>query len=210
MAGMNLSEGENRSKWNRAAARYDLMTGYGPERRWGPAKRAFYSRMRGRILFAAAGTGLDFPTFPDGRRITAIDISEGMMRAATPRAAAYSGDLDLAQANLESLPFPDGAFDQVFTACTFCSVPDPVAGLREIRRVLRPGGEMHMFEHTGSRWFPFGLMLHMMNPLSKRGGPEVIRDTPRNAQAAGFVIEDVRNLFLDVVKTIHARAPAAP
>lgn len=210
MARLTISEGENRRKWNRAAGRYDLMSGFGPERRWAPAKTELFQRMRGRILFAAAGTGLDFATFPPGQRITAVDISDGMLRGARPRAEAYSGELDLLQTNLEHLPFASGSFDQVFTACTFCSVPDPVAGLRELRRVLRPGGELHMFEHTGSRWFPFSLMLQVMNPLAKRGGPEVIRNTPRNAERAGFVLEDVRNLFLDVVKTIHARKPARP
>ena len=72
-----------------------------------------------------------------------------------------------------------------------------------------PGGELHMFEHTGSRWFPFNLMLNLMTPLSRRVGPEMNRTTLENVRAAGFEVSRVRHLYLDVVKTIEARAPAA-
>ncbi len=61
-----------------------------------------------------------------------------------------------------------------------------------------------MFEHTGSRFFPFGLMLDLATPLSRRGGPDLNRPTVENVERAGFEIREVRNYFLDVVKTIHA------
>jgi hypothetical protein len=73
-------------------------------------------------------------------------------------------------------------------------------------RVLVPGGELHMFEHTGSRYYPFRLMMNLMTPLSRRVGPEMNRPTVENVKAAGFELERVAHVFLDVVKTIHARA----
>jgi ubiquinone/menaquinone biosynthesis C-methylase UbiE len=162
--------------------------------------------MRGRVLFLAVGTGLDIQFFPPQLEVVALDISSKMLEKARPRARTYEGRLNLVQADAHALGFPDHSFDQVFTSCTFCSVPDPVRGLRELRRVLRPGGELRMFEHTGSRWFPFNVMLHLMNPISRQFGPEVIRNTPLNVQKAGFRIRQVRNIYLDVVKTIFATA----
>ena len=72
--------------------------------------------------------------------------------------------------------------------------------------MLKPGAEMRMFEHTGSRCFPFSVMLDLMTPLTRVGGPEVNRNTVRNVERAGFQVRRVVNLYLDVVKTIEAEA----
>lgn len=201
---------QTREKWDRAASSYDLMNSFGQEARWAPPKRRLFDRMRGRIIFASIGTGLDIQFFPPDRDITAIDISPTMLERARPRAAAYPGRLELRQIDVHALDYPDGAFDQAFTACTFCSVPRPVEGLRMLRRVLRPGGELLMFEHTGSRYFPFNVMLNVMTSVSRRYGPEMNRDTVANVERAGFEVRAVEPVYLDVVKMIHAVAPAAP
>lgn len=193
----------NQVKWDAAAETYDRLS-YGPERRWAPLKRELFATMHGKILFLAAGTGLDFGFFPPGQDIDAIDISPRMLDRARPRAAAYEGRLTLHEMDAQRLAFEDAGFDQIFSVCTFCSVPDPVAGLRELRRVLRPGGELRMFEHTGSRWFPFNLMLHVMTPITRRIGPEMNRDTVSNVRKAGFTLREVRNIYLDVVRIIVA------
>lgn len=200
-----------RDKWDRAARHFDLMSGMGPEWRWRPAKEAFFARMRpdAEILFLALGTGLDLPAFPPGRSITAIDISPKMVEQARDRVAAYDGRITTEVMDVHAMTFPDAAFDQAFTSCTFCSVPRPVAGLQALRRVLKPGGELHMFEHTGSHLFPFSLMMKLLSPLTWRFGPEVDRDTVANVRAAGFRVTEVNNIFLDTVKTIHAVRPEA-
>ena len=196
-----------RRKWDRAAANFDLMAGYGPEKRWEPFKREFFSRMgNGRILFLAVGTGLDVPFFPEGRSLIGIDISQAMLDKARARVDAYAGTIDLRQMDVHDMPFAEGEFDQIFTSCTFCSVPDPVRGLEALRRVMKPGGELHMFEHTGSRYYPFRLMMDLMTPLSRQVGPEMNRPTVDNVQAAGFDLREVKHVYLDVVKTIHALA----
>ena len=64
-----------------------------------------------------------------------------------------------------------------------------------------------MFEHTGSRHFPFNALLHLMNPIAKLGGPEITRDTVSNVRRAGFEIVEVTHVYLDIVKTILAVAP---
>ena len=198
-----------RAKWDRAAANFDRIAGRGPEWRWAPAKREFFAAMRGKILFLAVGTGLDIPFFPPDRDIVGIDISPKMLENARPRAEAYAGRLELHEMDVHDMDFASGTFDQVFTSCTFCSIPDPVRGLAALRSVLKPGGELRMFEHTGSRYFPFNLMLNLMTPLSRRLGPEMNRPTVENVRRAGFEIREVNHLYLDVVKTIEAVVPSA-
>jgi len=195
-------------KWDGAVRGYDLMNGFGPERRWEPWKRLLFSEMQGKVLFLAIGTGQDIQFFPPGQHITAIDISERMLDQARPRAEGYDGDLTLRHLDVHDLDYPDATFDQVFTSCTFCSVPNPVGGLHTLTRVLKPGGTIGMFEHTGSRFFPFSLMLNLMTPLIRRLGPELNRDTSENVRRAGFADVVVEPVYLDVVKIIRARRSA--
>lgn len=195
-------------KWDRAAGVFDLMNGYGPDKRWAPVKREFYSAMRGKILFLAVGTGLDIQYFPPQQQIVGIDISDQMLEQARPRARAYPRRLDLRQLDVHEMDYAPGTFDQIFTSCTFCSVPDPVRGLEALRKVLKPGGALRMLEHTGSRYFPFNLLLNLMNPVAKLFGPEVNRDTVANVERAGFRIAGITLVYLDIVKLIHAVAPA--
>lgn len=194
-------------KWDKAAPNFDLMAGKGAEKRWRPFKESLFSHMEGRILFLALGTGLDIETFPPGKTITAIDISPKMLEVAAPRIAAYEGEIDAQVMDVHELSFDDDSFDQVFTSCTFCSVPRPVEGLRALRRVLKPGGELFMFEHTGSRYYPFKIMMDAMTQLTRKIGPDMNRTTVANVQAAGFQLLEVNNVFMDVVKTIKAVNP---
>ena len=198
----------NQKKWDRAARSYDFMQGFGPDKRWAPFKQEMFSHMRGRILFLALGTGLDIQFFPPGQDIAAIDISAKMIAKAKERVSAYEGDLKTMQMDVHQLEFDDAVFDQVYTSCTFCSVPEPIKGLQSLKRVMKPGGELRMFEHTGSAYFPFKQMFDIMNPFSSRAGPNVNRPTVANVETAGFEIVGVQHVYLDVVKIIHAVKPS--
>ncbi|MBF0587937.1 MAG: class I SAM-dependent methyltransferase [Magnetococcales bacterium] len=198
---------KTQQRWDRAAKYFDLMGGFGPEKRWRPYKEALFAPMSGRILFLAAGTGLDFTHFPAGQKIVAIDISPEMIKRAKKRADSYPGQIELLLMDVHEMEFPDGHFDQIYTSCTFCSVPDPVRGLEALKRVIKPGGALRMFEHTGSRIFPFRQILNLTNPLWSSIGPDVNRNTVANVQQAGFQQVRVNNHFLDVVRSIEAIAP---
>ena len=195
-------------KWNKAAASIDLMTGYGEQKRWLPFKTGLFNHMQpGRILFAALGTGLDIPAFPPGMTVTAIDISPEMLKRAQQRISDYQGEIKAEIQDIHEMPYPDDHFDQVFTSCTFCSVPEPVTALAALNRVLKPGGQLYMFEHTGSRYFPFKYMMDIMTVITRKIGPDMNRNTVGNVRAAGFEVTEVNNLFLDIVKTIKAVKP---
>jgi ubiquinone/menaquinone biosynthesis C-methylase UbiE len=131
-----------------------------------------------------------------------------MLEVAQPRIAAYEGEIQARVMDVHDMSFEDDSFDQIFTSCTFCSVPNPVQGLQSLRRVLKPGGELFMFEHTGSKYYPFKLMMNLMTMVSRHLGPDMNRSTVDNVLAAGFQVREVNNLFLDVVKIIKAVNPA--
>ncbi len=194
-------------KWDKAAPNFDMMAGGGAEKRWKPFKEKLFSNMNGEILFLALGTGLDIPTFPEGKKISAIDISPKMLEIAKARVDAYQGQITTEVMDVHELSYADDRFDQVFTSCTFCSVPNPIEGLKSLKRVLKPGGDLYMFEHTGSQYYPFKFMMDLMTQLSRRLGPDMNRTTVDNVRAAGFEVIEVNNLFLDVVKTIQCKNP---
>lgn len=194
---------KTRQKWDAASRTFDLFA-FGEERRFGPHKRRLFSKIRGETLMVAAGTGNDFQFFPPGEHIVAIDISPKMLERAARKAAVYSGRIELHEMDVCALPYPDASFDTVATVCTFCSVPRPVAGLRELYRVLKPGGQLLMFEHVRSRIAGLGRLMDLMTLLSRRLGPELNRDTVGNVLKAGFTLEREENVYLDVVKIIEA------
>lgn len=188
--------------WDKRSRLYDFCAG--PDLRWGPHKDALFREMRGRVLFAAIGTGLDIPHFPLGPTIIAIDISAGMMAKAATKARQYKGELHLLRADAMKLCFADQTFDTVVTSCTMCSVPDPGAAFRELHRVLRPGGELLMFEHMRSGNPVLAWALDAMTVLTRRMGTEMNRRTIANAAAAGFSVREVASVYLDIVLRIRA------
>lgn len=191
--------------WNWRALLYDVCEGSSLRR--GPHKQALFADMRGRVLFVAVGTGLDIAHFPPDLDVTGIDISPQMLRRAERRARAYRGAMTLVQEDAMSLRFPDDCFDTVATSCTMCSVPDPARALRELYRVLRPGGRLLMFEHVRSRNLMFGWMLDFMTLWTRWSGTEMNRDTVRNVRHAGFTITGVKSIFLDIILSIRGTKP---
>ena len=200
-----MADAITQAKWDKLAPRFDGMAAKGAEARWKPYKQALFANMQGKVLFLALGTGLDIPAFPPGQYITAIDISPKMLEQAQERIADYDGTIRAEVMDVHEMPYAEGTFDQVYTSCTFCSVPDPVKGLKALHRVLKPGGKLFMFEHTGSKFHPFSRMMDLMTNLTERIGPAMNRDTVSNVRAAGFELTEVDNVFLDVVKTIKAK-----
>lgn len=92
------------------------------------------------------------------------------------------------QADAQSLSFRDASFDTVATSCAMCSIPDPLRALQELHRVLRPRGQLLMFEHVRSGNPLLGLTLDLMTLFTRRGGTEMNRDPLRAVAAAGFSV----------------------
>lgn len=95
-----------------------------------------------RVLVVGCGTGLDFAFLPAGVRVTAGDIAPAMVRRAQARAGALALDADVRVLDAHRLDLPDARFGAVVLHLVLAVVPDPVAAIREARRVLAPGGRV--------------------------------------------------------------------
>ncbi len=190
-------------KWDHAAKMYDWMNG-GIEARYGERKREGFSRSTGRTLLVAVGTGLDLQYFPAGLEVVGIDISEKMLEKAKDKLDNNRLNVKLIRGDVQILGFRENSFDTIVTSCTFCSVPDPVVGLRELLRVIRPGGRLLMFEHVRSNIFWIGPMMDLLTRVSRKFGPELNRRTRENVIQAGFKLTREVNLYLDMIKFFEA------
>ena len=176
----------------------------GDMRRWGSAQKNHFEKMQGKVLHIGVGTGMEIINFPPGLDVTGVDLSPKMLERALWRGEQYQGKIRFCLMNSEFLAFPDNTFDTIVTVCVFCTVADPVAGLRECRRVLKPGGKLLMFEHVMSNNPVFGLSLKFMSLFTERlEGTHLDRDTVANVRKAGFTVESEKNVYLDIVKAIE-------
>lgn len=192
-----------REKWDWLSLTYDLMT-FGEDRRQGGEKRRLFAKIQGRTLLVAVGTGNDLKYLPLACDLIAIDISPRMIQRARTKARREGGNIRMVLTDAQRLAFGDQTFDTVLTVCTFCSIPEPVEGLQELYRVLKPGGRLLMYEHVRSKIGPFALFLDFMTFLTRKFGPDLNRDTVGNVLQAGFQLQREENVYLDIVKTIEA------
>ena len=118
-------------------------------------------------------------------------------------------DVDLRQMDAQKLDFPADSFDTVVATFVFCSVPDPVIGLRELGRVCKPHGEIRLIEHMRARSEALGVLMDAANPLVVRTmGPNINRRTVENVTKAGLEIERVEDLSVQgIFKLIVAKPP---
>ncbi|MFZ1057744.1 MAG: class I SAM-dependent methyltransferase [Candidatus Rokuibacteriota bacterium] len=194
-------------RWNRQARLYDRLTAP-MERMLGLVRgRAWvFERVaKGRVLEVGAGTGKNLPYYPERALVVASDLSPGMLARAVEKAGDRSRAVRFVVTDAEDLAFRDGSFDTVLATCVFCTVPDPVRGLREARRVLKEGGEVVLLEHMRPQGF-LGRLFDLLDPIASRVmGPHINRRTLDNIRRAGLVVVEERHVFSDWIKVIVAR-----
>ena len=166
-----------------------------------------WSKVEGKsILEVGVGTGKNFLFYPGDAGITAIDFSEKMLSRARAKAEKQGLKIRLRQMDVQNLEFEDDSFDTVVASFVFCSVPDPVKGLKEVRRVCRPGGKVVLLEHVLSANRILAWIMNAVNPMVVRVmGPNINRRTVENVANSGLKVERVTDLAAGIFKLIEAR-----
>jgi ubiquinone/menaquinone biosynthesis C-methylase UbiE len=180
------------------AAFYDLLSRVSERGAFGRMRRDLLSDVAGDVVEIGAGTGSNFAYYPAAARVVAVEPDPHMAKRAERKLAALGRDnIELRLAPAEHLPLPDATCDVAVSTLVLCTVADVPRSLAEVRRVLRPGGELRFIEHVrgGPR---LARVQRAVQPVWGwcGGGCRLDRDTEAAIRDAGFEITDIRRTRL--------------
>jgi ubiquinone/menaquinone biosynthesis C-methylase UbiE len=159
-----------------------------------PLRRRVCEGLAGGVVEIGFGSGLNIPFYPAAvTRVAAVEPSDLGWQLAGQRLKAASVPVQRSGLDGQSLPFQDNSYDVALSTWTLCTISDAAAALRELRRVLKPGGTLHFLEHglapdeNVRRW------QRRLNPLEQRvfGGCNFTRPIVDLLTAAGFTIKEL-------------------
>lgn len=164
-------------------------------------RRQIVPQAVGRVLEIGVGTGLNLPFYDSARveQVWGVDPGAGLTRYTTARIADAPVPVEILPITSESLPFDDGWFDTAVSTFTLCTIPDVAQALRELRRVLRPGGRLLFCEHGQAPDARIRRLQDGLNPAWKRvsGGCNLNRNIAALIADAGFQFDRLEEGYLD-------------
>lgn len=203
---MSVSGDEIRRRYDRLAPWFDSLEGFLEGLIFRRLRKKLWSQAKGEhILEVGVGTGKNFSFYPSQARMTAIDFSPKMLEQAKRKRERKQLDVHLDLMDVQRLYFADNSFDTVVASFVFCSVPRPRKGLKEIYRVLKPGGQLILLEHVLSSNKVMAAVMNLLNPLFVRiFGANINRETLKNVQACPFRSVYIDPASSDMIKLIRA------
>jgi phosphatidylethanolamine/phosphatidyl-N-methylethanolamine N-methyltransferase len=202
-----LGEAEKiRKRYDRLAPWFDGLEGFLEGLFFRRLRKILWAQVSGKhILEVGVGTGKNFSFYPRSAHMTAIDFSPKMLAQAQRKRDKKHIDVDLALMDVQTICYADNSFDTVVASFVFCSVPLPRKGLKELHRVLKPGGQLLLLEHVLSSNKVMAGIMHAVNPLVVRlFGANINRQTIKNVQACPFQQIFVDPESSDMIKIIRA------
>jgi ubiquinone/menaquinone biosynthesis C-methylase UbiE len=189
-------------KYDRSMARFERLL-FSGNREWA------CSQATGDVLEIACGTARNLAHYPTAVKLTGIELSPQMAELGRERAKELGREIDIQVGDAEALNLPDESFDTVICTYGLCTIPDDRAAVREVKRVLRPGGRMLLAEHVRSPNRIVRTIQRLIAPLAYRfGGDHLLREPLEHLTTAGFEIETVRRTKAGIVELIAARKPS--
>ncbi len=205
---MNNKNDKIKNRYNRISKIYDLLEKPMESMSMSKWREELIEKLEGKkILEVGVGTGKNLIYYPEKLNITGIDFSKNMLEKARDK-VRNKENIELIEMDAQDMQFDDNTFDTVVTSCVFCSVPDPIEGLKEIRRVCKNNGKIIMLEHMRSNNEVVGKFMDLINfiPLNMWGA-NINRKTIENLIEAGFNKSDIeyQDIWSDIVKLIEIR-----
>lgn len=157
-------------------------------------------RARGRVLEVGFGSGLNLPFYDPARieKLWGLEPSLEMTRLGERAINAAPFEVELVTVSSEEIPLEDDSIDTVLTTYTLCTIPDTAAALAEMRRVLKPGGELIFCEHGAAPDAGVRLQQELLNSMWGRlgGGCHLNRQIPELIEAGGFRINQLEKMYI--------------
>lgn len=199
---MNKHTDTIKKRYNRSAIYYDWIDRMISHK----LRKQVLSLARGKVLEVGVGTGKNIPYYTDGCEFTAIDFSRDMLDKAKKKLSKAKVPVTLLEMDAQKMSFHDNMFDTVVTTCVFCSVPDPIKGLKEVRRVCKPDGQIILLEHVRSNHAFIGMLMDILNPISLHViGSNINRNTLENIYSAGIKVDTIEDFMGKIVKLVIAK-----